>query len=106
MIYIEYTEQGEPVSDFNYTKFVERVKQNIDNDDMLFQVSTSTPITAVRYAIAAGEIDYKKIIFLFNDGVFTSNEYGCLQHWPAGFCDVELSLCEKILTTALRKRGY
>jgi hypothetical protein len=32
MIYIEYTEKGEPVSDFNYTKFVERVKQNIDND--------------------------------------------------------------------------
>ena len=69
-----------------------------------WDVSTSILITAIRLEIAKGKIDWRKIQFKFDDKVFQANEYGSIQDWPKGFCDIETDLCEQILKSAIEKR--
>ena len=103
MIIIEYTERGQPVSDFNYGDWLDNVKRNIDSDHT-FVVSTSVPIAAIRLAIVRGEIDHSKIVFRYSDEVFQANEYGAIPNWPSGFCDIENRFAEDILKCAMRKK--
>jgi len=103
MITIEYTDNGEAVSDFNYSEWLERVKNNVDSNTT-FKVSTSTPIFAIRLAIVKGEVDHKKIKFKYNDKESNVNEYGVFNYWPKGFADVTDVLVQNILSTAIKKK--
>lgn len=103
MITIEYAENGQPVSDFNYKYWLDNVKANIGHDHT-FVVSTSIPIYAVRLSIVLGEIDFNKIVFKYSNEVFQANKYGAIEKWPFGFCDLETRIAEDILRYAMKKR--
>ena len=103
MITIEYSENGQAVSDFNYKDWLDNVKANVGRDHT-FIVSTSVPIYAVQLAIVRGEIDCSKIVFKYSNEVFQANEYGAIPNRPFGFCDVENKLAEDILRFAMKKR--
>ena len=103
MITIEYAENGQAVSDFNYKDWLDNVKANVGRDHT-FIVSTSVPIYAVRLAIVRGELDCSKIVFKYSNEVFQANEYGAIPDRPFGFCDVENRLAEDILRFAMKKR--
>ena len=107
MITLEYCEDGEPVSDFNYRHWLEKftltIRAGLDIDAN-YKVSTSLPIIAVRHEIAKGEIDHQKIIFKFGEHHLRSNEYGVMDNWPEGYCDIDLDLCSKILRLGAKKR--
>jgi hypothetical protein len=103
MITIEYAENGQAVSDFNYKDWLDNVKANIGRDHT-FIVSTSIPIYAVRLAIVLGEIDFNEIVFKYSNEVFQANKYGAIERWPLGFCDLEVNLATDILRYAMKKR--
>jgi hypothetical protein len=101
MITIEYCEYGRAVSDFDCLDWLDIVKSSTDG---YFQVSTSVPISVIRLAIAKGEINYNNVVFIYNNITLNINEYGSIIDCPKGFCDIQIKISEKILTTACYKR--
>lgn len=101
MITIEYCAEGEPVSDFNYEEWLNKVKSS---NNSCFKVSTSLAIDVIRLAILKKELYYNKIIFKYKDQEIKANEYGTLKEWPKGFCDISMNIAFEILDLANKER--
>ena len=104
MITIEYCAEGEPVSDFNYTEWLHKIKNSIVYGslyDITFKVSTSLPINVIRLAIVKGELNYKDITFKYKDKEFQTNQYGVIEKWPNGFCEVNRSIATDLIKTRI-----
>ena len=108
MLIIEYSKYGDTISDFEYENWLNNVKHTLSthkDEDIVFKVSTTLPIYAIRLAVVKDEIDYTKVKFKFEDvsGYKESsiNEYGVLNYWPID--NVNL-LIGNILTIAMKKR--
>jgi len=101
MITIEYCAEGEPVSDFEYRDWLEKIKNYPDGH---FQVSTTIPIQAVRLAVARGVLPHQGVCFLYESKIIRVNEYGAILDWPPGFADVDTYHAEEILRTAMARR--
>lgn len=98
---VRYAKDGVVVSDFALTEWINGIVANLDVD---LCVSNSTPIHAIRLAIAEGRIPHDRVIFLFEDLEIAVNEYGAIPNWPIGFADACWDLSTKILQTAQKKR--
>ena len=96
MITIIYCEDGTPVSDFNYKKFIDSIKKTIEYYDeegkYLYRVSTFIPIEATRVAIKNKEIDCNKIQFMYNNTIIKVDKNGNLSEWPDGFGTLIINL--------------
>jgi hypothetical protein len=111
MIYIEYSEYGIAISDFEHKEWLDRLKETLcynkkfDNIgyDTKFAVSTSLPISAVRLAICRGEIDNAHIAFIYKNKIFQTDKNGRIADWPRGFADIEGDLTEDMLTCQVKR---
>jgi hypothetical protein len=98
MITIEYTKEGEAVSDFGCDDYVNIIRNDIlDGENSEYDVSTSIVILAIRAAIARGELDFTKIQFKFDDHILHPDKDGRMEYWPRGFCDIDLNFMDDIL---------
>lgn len=106
MITIEYAGYGKPVSDFDYEKVLKDIIWLCleHSSPTPYCFSSSIIFTAIRLAIAKGEIPHDKIQFKYQDKVFSVNKYGAIMDWPTGFCDIGSRMCEEILKLAMAKR--
>jgi len=98
MITIEYCKEGLAISDFEYQKYVDIIKDYImHNNDFDLKVSTEVLVNAIRVEIYKGNIDCNDIGFMFEDKILYPDKDGRIQNWPNGFCDINLELIEKLL---------
>ena len=101
---INYTEKGQPISDFELENFF---RDNINNEDMI-DVSTDNVVDLGRLFVVRGEIS--NLSFYFNGNlVGVVNEYGVVlkdgkQNWPQGFHDRMINYSREILQRVLKKR--
>jgi len=103
MLTIEYCESGKSISDFDIESWVDYIVK-VKDLNLRFKVSTSLPIDAIRLAIVQGRLDYRKVVFAFEDKTMQVNEFGALLNWSNGFCDKGVRYAEKILRHAVSMR--
>ena len=100
---VEYHEVGFPVSDF----FLEHIYETeilagvADGRDDTLSFSTENIFARIRLGIVRGEILCTDVVFLFEDEEITLNKYGKQSSWPKGFCDIGVTLNEKLLIGAM-----
>jgi len=85
-------------------KVEEEYNYILNNYELLKQswvYSTENIIQRLRLGRLRGEIDDLTIIF--NDERLEITEYGSLLHWPNGFCDYNINICQSILLDAMSK---
>lgn len=99
MIRITYSKDGKSNPDAKSEKLALMLHEYKNN----YTTSTNSLITAFRMLIAEGKIPHDEIVFVYEEEELTSNEYGTLNKFPEGFCDVELNLLFRIMN-AQRKR--
>lgn len=99
MLIFEYTENGEPVSDFKAEGWVKWALSHVGYKH--FIVSTSLPFDIIRREIVKGKIFHDQVKFRFNGEDININKYGAITDWKKGFCDKDTDVCEEILRTAL-----
>jgi len=105
MIYIEYRFDNPAHSDFDTESDYELLLQAYRaGEDVRILSSTSPIFYRIRLGIVSGEIDCNDVIFTFGDHTIKVNRFGAISDWPEGFCDLEISLSEKILATAMKKK--
>jgi len=66
--------------------------------DSYIAVANATFITAARTLIHEGVVDHASVRFVYKDEVILPNSEGRLPTWPAGFCDLEERLLERLIT--------
>ncbi len=107
IVTIEYCTEGQSMPDFDFTDFVIMVKRTLAaNEYHEFKVSNAVPVLAVLTEIAEGWIDYKRIVFKYYDLVFQANEYGAIQRWPTGWCNLEADFAERRLRAQVKKHKH
>ena len=89
MLKIVYARYGKPYSDFCSLRLAKKIVNNYLNDykEKIINVSTSNIIVALRILVKRGMINYKEIIFEFEDELITIDSNGKLSHYPKGFID-------------------
>ena len=106
MITIEYCEDGEPISDFNYEDWITRIKNYFlyaKEQDWYLKASTDIAIQALRLEIAKGNINCEDITFAFKDEKFKANKYGVFNKVPDGFCKAHFDLIWQIIRVGIDK---
>jgi hypothetical protein len=103
MIIIEYSKNGQAVSDFEATDFVLHLfsiqagKEDAGkNEDVEANVSTENVIHAARVFVKKGI----SIWFKYNDKIIIPDKNGRIKDWPDGFCDT----FDKVLMELLDER--
>lgn len=96
MITIEYSENGQAISDFNCDKYIKNIQELIFIDRH-YAVSSSIVILAIRAAIARKELDHEKIRFKFNGQFLYPDKNGRIEYWPEGFCNFDLKFMDDLI---------
>jgi hypothetical protein len=93
MLIIAYSDTGKPYADTTVEQMARKTydtyKNLSANAMMTIYVSTENIITAFKMLVAEDYIPHTEIEFRFNDELITVDEFGALNHYPKGFCNVE-----------------
>jgi hypothetical protein len=106
MITIEYCKDGEPVSDFNYIEWGEKMLKILKRIgcDIHTKVSTSLPVDYIKLLIARGDIDYNNVIFMFEGEQFKFDEYGNCVDQPSGSYGRDFVVLTELIDRQIKKR--
>lgn len=100
-VYFEYCEEGEVVSDFKVEEWCHEKLALPDGTVVKF--ATELVNDVIRCWISNSELDKEAATFIFKGQHLKPNEYGRLDPWPPGFCDIGLHFLTEMLTGATKK---
>lgn len=106
MVTIEYCNDGKPISDFGFHKYLIPIMLNSQRTDIdiTYKFSTSIPFRKIQIGILQGAIDYKNIQIKFRGETFKLDKYGTSNNWPEGCADIYSRLSEEFLKLMISKR--
>ena len=99
MLKVKYCESGKCVADKRINKFVKDIIDRYNTFDCDFiAVSSELIISRFRLAIKEGDIKSDDIVFITEDDIeIIPNSNGSLPVWPAGFCDTNDHILDKLI---------
>ena len=104
MIYIEYSSQGKPISDFVLENEIQKIKSNYDHwCEVRVQYSTTNIFDMIMLAIAKQELDATKIMFRCNGVDISIKQDATVDVWPEDFLIDTAKIYEEILNARM---GY
>lgn len=81
---IEYSENGEVMSDFKLEEYILNKYKNNEN----IKTSSGIVIDYSRLLIKNKILDYKKVLYKYKDVLIRVDKYANLESWPIGFNDI------------------
>lgn len=108
MLYVNYTWNGRPASDFGTLEIMEAHYRNSKdvNGDWFVNTSTSNLIEAARVLVKRGVIPADQIQFQFNGNIIRHSAQGHLEEWPDGFCDWHQKFLEELIDWNENRLNY
>lgn len=101
MITLIYSKEGIPINDFEIVNVVKSLIEKAKKEDVIFNTSSETVITAFRLEVKQKNISYEDIIIEYHNSlkierILLDKNAKC-DVYPNGFCDLNIFLTHQLL---------